>query len=168
MFLSKLVAKAREAVGRFLHPLRTMMTEEELFTLDDLLVPDPEKPGRYTRASVIEAACYMMERGFVVKAGDNVGGDSLSATVDEQMVEDAKRLFTLRKKLPGATVENLIPVAVCEALNGIMSAHRAAARVAGKSTVRAKIPLTQIHERVKPNCGKSGCRRPSSDATTPY
>lgn len=98
MFLSKFVTRVREAVGRLLHPPRTMFSEEELFFLDDLLVPDPEKPGHYTRASVIEAACYMMECGFVVRVGDNVGGDSFSAIADEQMVEEAKRLFKTRRR----------------------------------------------------------------------
>lgn len=48
-----------------------------------------------------------------------------------------------------ATAEKLVSDAVAEALSGIMAEHRTAARLAGQNAVRVKIPLAEIHARVK-------------------
>lgn len=48
-----------------------------------------------------------------------------------------------------AIAEKLIVDAVSEALGGIITTHRTAARVAGQNSVRVKIPLVEIRERVK-------------------
>ncbi len=45
--------------------------------------------------------------------------------------------------------ERLVADAVREALGGIINTHRAKARHAKKSSVRVKIPISEIHERVK-------------------
>lgn len=95
---SNLLARIGGAVRRFLNPPRTMMSEEMLFFIDDILVPDPANPGHYTHDSLVEATAYMLECGFDVKPGDAVGGDCEGDVVDERVVAEARERFKRRKK----------------------------------------------------------------------
>ena len=97
MLLSKRIADVYRIVRRFLNPPRTTMSEEELFFLDNIFVPDPENPGEYTKESIIKAVEYMIERGFEVEPG-TIGGDTVVATVDERMIIEARERFKRRKK----------------------------------------------------------------------
>ena len=76
----------------FRPPARTMFTESELFYLDTLFEPNPDRPGQYTRESVITVVRQQLEWGFDVKPG-TVGGDSLGVEVDEELIEEARRLL---------------------------------------------------------------------------
>lgn len=77
-------------------PARTMFTEAELFYLDTLFEPDPDRPGQHTRESIITVIRTQLEWGFDVKPGI-IGGDGFSAEIDEGIIEEAKRLLNPEK-----------------------------------------------------------------------
>ncbi len=98
-FFQRVRDRLAEAQFWLTHSRRTSYTEEELYAIDEIMEPDPTRPGHFTRDSLIKVIQYEFARGFSVKNGDIVGGDSFFESVDDELIKEAKRrLREVREK----------------------------------------------------------------------